>query len=152
MQHFYLPCFVRKHFCNSFKWLWVLDGNSNLNTAIQWYWRQYNISFKVHGGFLTTILCHIALPNFFIPCNNTWGQKLQHCFTTVYYSFWVGKKGWWWRIVSTRKQTHRVNGYVFRTVSNYNALSFNLKQCDFNQFKDLNFRLLMSEQQKSYIN
>jgi hypothetical protein len=43
----------------------------------------------------------------------------------------------------------RVNGYVFRTVSNYNALPYNLKQCDFNQFKDLNFRLLMSEQQNS---
>jgi hypothetical protein len=36
--------------------------------------------------------------------------------------------------------------------SNYNALPYNLKQCDFNQFKNLNFRLLMSEQQNLYIN
>jgi hypothetical protein len=57
------------------------------------------------------------------------------------------------RLIPPKARTSaRVNGYVFRTVSNYNALPYNLKQCDFNQFKDLNFRLLLSEQQNSYIN
>jgi hypothetical protein len=58
-----------------------------------------------------------------------------------------------WLIPPKARTSARVNGYVFRTVSNYNnALLYNLKQCDFNQFKDLNFRLLISEQQNSYIN
>jgi hypothetical protein len=57
------------------------------------------------------------------------------------------------RLIPPKARTSaRVNDYVFRTVSNYNALPYNLKQFDFNQFKDLNFRLLMSEQQNSYIN
>jgi hypothetical protein len=57
------------------------------------------------------------------------------------------------RLIPPKARTSaRVNGYVFRTVTNYNALPYNLKQCDFNQFKELNIRLLMSEQQNSCIN
>jgi hypothetical protein len=34
------------------------------------------------------------------------------------------------------RTTARVNGYVYRTVKNYNSLPITLKNCDIGQFKD----------------